>query len=109
MNKNDLIGTVAEASGLTRIQASQAVEGVFDAITGALRKGDEVRLVDTPISQGEPPADTPKTFTATVFSIREDAQNSRWIVDLVVSPQVAPDIAARAATGRVALVLDSGE
>lgn len=71
--------------------------------------GDEVRLVDTPISQGEPPADTPKTFTATVFSIREDAQNSRWIVDLVVSPQVAPDIAARAATGRVALILDSGE
>lgn len=45
MNKNDLIGTVAEASGLTRIQASQAVEGVFDAITGALTKGDEVRLV----------------------------------------------------------------
>ena len=45
MNKNDLIGAVAEASGLTRTQASQAVEGVFDAITGALKKGDEVRLV----------------------------------------------------------------
>lgn len=45
MNKNDLIGAVAEASGLTRTQASQAVEGVFDAITGSLQKGDEVRLV----------------------------------------------------------------
>ncbi|MCC6829342.1 MAG: HU family DNA-binding protein [Novosphingobium sp.] len=45
MNKNDLIGAVAEASGLTRTQASQAVEGVFDAITGSLKKGDEVRLV----------------------------------------------------------------
>ena len=45
MNKNDLIGAVAEASGLTRTQASQAVEGVFDSITGALKKGDEVRLV----------------------------------------------------------------
>lgn len=74
-----------------------------------LSAGDKVRLVDTPISQGEPPADTPKTFTAVVFSIREDAQNSRWIVDLVVSPDKAPDIAARAATGRVALILDAGE
>jgi DNA-binding protein HU-beta len=45
MNKNDLIGAVADASGLSRTQASQAVEGVFDAITSALTKGDEVRLV----------------------------------------------------------------
>jgi DNA-binding protein HU-beta len=45
MNKQDLIGAVAEASGLTKADASKAVEGVFDAITGALKKGDEVRLV----------------------------------------------------------------
>lgn len=45
MNKNDLIGTVAEASGLSRSQASSAVESVFDSISGALKKGDEVRLV----------------------------------------------------------------
>jgi DNA-binding protein HU-beta len=45
MNKQDLIGTVAESSGLTKSDASKAVEGVFDAITGALKKGDEVRLV----------------------------------------------------------------
>jgi DNA-binding protein HU-beta len=30
MNKNDLIGAVAEASGLTRNDATKAVEGVFD-------------------------------------------------------------------------------
>ena len=45
MNKQDLIAAVAEASGLTKADASKAVEGVFDAITGALKKGDEVRLV----------------------------------------------------------------
>ena len=45
MNKNDLIGAVAEASGLTRSDATKAVEGVFDAISGALKSGDEVRLV----------------------------------------------------------------
>ncbi|MCB2073053.1 MAG: HU family DNA-binding protein [Novosphingobium sp.] len=45
MNKNDLISAVANSSGLSRSDATKAVEGVFDAITGALKKGDEVRLV----------------------------------------------------------------
>lgn len=45
MNKNELIGAVAEASGLSKSDASSAVEGVFDAITKSLSKGDEVRLV----------------------------------------------------------------
>lgn len=45
MNKNDLISAVADSSGLSRTDATKAVEGVFDAITAALAKGDEVRLV----------------------------------------------------------------
>ena len=36
MNKNDLIGEVANASGLSKSDASNAVESVFDAITKAL-------------------------------------------------------------------------
>jgi DNA-binding protein HU-beta len=45
MNKQELIASVADASGLTKADASKAVEAVFDGITGALKKGDEVRLV----------------------------------------------------------------
>lgn len=45
MNKNDLIGAVSENSGLSRSDAMRAVDGVFDAISGALKGGDEVRLV----------------------------------------------------------------
>lgn len=45
MNKNDLIAVVAERSGLSKADAAKAVEGVFDAISEALRKGDEVRLI----------------------------------------------------------------
>jgi DNA-binding protein HU-beta len=45
MNKNDLIGAVAEVSGLTKSDSTKAVEAVFESITGALAKGDEVRLV----------------------------------------------------------------
>ncbi|HEY0917911.1 HU family DNA-binding protein [Devosia sp.] len=45
MNKNDLIGVVAEGANLTKAQAGDAVDAVFEAITGSLKKGDEVRLV----------------------------------------------------------------
>jgi DNA-binding protein HU-beta len=45
MNKNDLIGAVAELSGLARAEATKAVEGVFDTITETLKKGEDVRLV----------------------------------------------------------------
>lgn len=45
MNKNDLISAVADSSGLTRNDATKVVEGVFDAISSSLKKGDEVRLV----------------------------------------------------------------
>ena len=45
MNKNELIGAVAEASGLSRTDATKAVEGVGGAIESALKNGDEVRLV----------------------------------------------------------------
>lgn len=45
MNKNDLIAQVANAAALSRADAGKAVDGVFDAISASLSKGDEVRLV----------------------------------------------------------------
>ena len=45
MNKQELIATVADSSGLVRGDAVKAVDAVFEAITAALKKGDEVRLV----------------------------------------------------------------
>ena len=45
MNKNDLIGAVAEKAEITKGQAAEAVDAVFDSIAGSLKKGDEVRLV----------------------------------------------------------------
>mgnify|MGYP003431929573 CR=1 FL=1 len=45
MNKQDLIGKVAEAAGLSRADGAKAVEAVLDAITAALKAGDDVRLV----------------------------------------------------------------
>ena len=45
MNKNDLIGVVADKADISKAQASQAVDAMFEAISGALKGGDDVRLV----------------------------------------------------------------
>lgn len=45
MNKNDLTGMVADKAGVTKAQAADAVDAVFDAITSTLKSGDDVRLV----------------------------------------------------------------
>ena len=41
----ELIASVADVSGLGKGDTSKAVEAVFDVISAALKKGDEVRLV----------------------------------------------------------------
>ena len=33
MNKNDLIGVVADGASITKAQASEAVDAVFEAVT----------------------------------------------------------------------------
>lgn len=45
MNKNELVASVAEKADLSKQQATGAVDAVFDAIQGALGKGDDIRLV----------------------------------------------------------------
>lgn len=46
MNKTDLIAKVANSSGLTKTDASKAIDALFGTITDALKKGGEVRLVN---------------------------------------------------------------
>ena len=45
MNKNDLVSAVSSNAGLSKSDAAKAVAGVFDAISGALSSGGEVRIV----------------------------------------------------------------
>ena len=44
-NKNDLVTYVSTHAGLSKADATKAVDTVFDGITDSLKKGDEVRLV----------------------------------------------------------------
>jgi len=45
VNKTDLVASVADATGMSKADAGNAVESVFDAISSALSGGGEVRLV----------------------------------------------------------------
>jgi len=45
MNKNEFIDRVADLSSMSKTDATRAVDAVFDAITQALKRGDDVRLV----------------------------------------------------------------
>jgi DNA-binding protein HU-beta len=45
MTKNELIAAVADSAKLTKTAAATAVESTFDIITGALKRGDEVKLI----------------------------------------------------------------
>lgn len=44
MNKNELIASVADNSGLSKADATRAIDALLDGITGALKRGDEVRI-----------------------------------------------------------------
>lgn len=45
MNKTDLINTVAEDAGISKKDASKAIEATFETITTALAAGEKVQLV----------------------------------------------------------------
>ncbi len=44
MNKSDLIAVVAEATGISKSEATNAIDATFDVIADALENGDDVRL-----------------------------------------------------------------
>lgn len=74
-----------------------------------LQPGDRVRVVDTPTAQGVPPSTTPATIPGEVASVVGPDDTGLTVVNLIVTDERAADLAARVATGRVALVIDSRE
>ncbi|WP_045225803.1 HU family DNA-binding protein [Methyloterricola oryzae] len=45
MNKAELIEAIADAANLTKADAGRALDGMVNAVTDALKKGDTVSLV----------------------------------------------------------------
>lgn len=45
MNKSELIAAMAESADISKAAAGKALEGMLDAVSGALSKGEGVTLV----------------------------------------------------------------
>ena len=45
MNKNDLIAAVSSSAGLSKSDATRALESLLDTITNALKRGEKVSIV----------------------------------------------------------------
>jgi DNA-binding protein HU-beta len=45
MNKQDLVAFIADSTGLGRVDAGRALDATLDAISEALKAGDDVKLV----------------------------------------------------------------
>ena len=45
MNKNDLIASVASSAGLSKSDATRAIESFLDAITNSLKRDEKVSIV----------------------------------------------------------------
>ena len=74
-----------------------------------LLAGDQVRIVATPGQQGDVGQVAPVAISATVVGLYPNGENGQTVVSLEVPQEQAAELAARAATGKVALVLDSRE
>jgi hypothetical protein len=74
-----------------------------------LRVGDRVRVVATPGDQGEVTGGKQRAIPAVVVGLYPDADQGRTVVSVQVPFELAAELAARSATGKVAVVLDSRE
>lgn len=74
-----------------------------------LRVGDRVRVVTTAEAAGAASTSTPQAVAAVVAMTTLDEMTGNTLVNVQVPSEAAPAIAAKAAAGSVALVLDSQE
>ena len=91
--------------------AGESVVGILLAPgqvpTVDLVPGSHVRVVATPRSQDDPPAATPTGVAAVLVSTSVDESTGHTVANVSVPAAQGPAVAALAATGRAALVLDS--
>ncbi|RPF19488.1 hypothetical protein EDD34_0036 [Myceligenerans xiligouense] len=73
----------------------------------SLAAGDQVRIIETPVSGGDAPVEDPFAIPAAIVTVKEATVGDQTVVDVDVARNQAAALAARAASGRVALVLDA--
>lgn len=105
--------TAEQVTGALVPPEGQSVVGVSLTSTqlpsNQLRVGDRVRVVTTADAAGAAATSTPEAVAALVVMSSLDEISGNTLVNVQVPSEAAPAIAAKAAAGSVALVLDSQE
>jgi len=108
-------GLVTRSAIATTVVPADGASVVGVAVTPAqapsepLQVGDNVRIVVTPAAGEAAPAQLPAFSTAVVVGTSYSEETGQLVVDVQVAEGEAATLAARAATGNVAIVLDSRE
>lgn len=99
---------------------SRPLVGADEQLVGVLAKpgqlpstpltpGAKVMAVTTPGDDGQLPSSPPQFLPARVIHVGSPDSSGNVVVDLAIDSSDGPTLAARAATGRVAIVLASGQ
>lgn len=108
-------GLITAGSTTAEVLPAAGMSVVGVALTPAqvpgmdLQSGDQVRIVVTPPPGDDTAAGPPQFNEAEVVDVHVDGETGATVVDLLVPHADATVLAARVATGNVALVLDSRE
>lgn len=73
--------------------------------SSGLTPGDRLRVVDTPAADADPPTSPPSSIPALVVRVGARDLNGVSVIDVTVASGDGPALAARAATGRIAIVV----
>ena len=83
MNKQELIGQVAERAGLSRNDASRAVETMLELITSTLKRGDEMWIFNPKVNRviKLPPSMMSQSWQGSDFSNNDLAKSDSLLQD----------------------------
>ena len=98
--------------------ADQVVPGEGQSVVGLslasgflpsipLKAGDKVRVVQQPVTMAGQQAGVPSTISASVVGVSKSVDGRATLVDVAVSADAAPGLAAQTSSGKIVLVLDS--
>lgn len=107
ITRENVTSTVVPGKGMSEVGINLAPGALPSS---GLKNGDHVRIVLTPGQQGQyTSGGSPTQIPAPVVDVAAASSSGQQVVDVLVPEGQAPDVAAMAATGKVALVLDSRE
>lgn len=98
MNKGDLVSKIAEDTGLSKSQSSEALNAVLSAVTETLKKGEKVTLIGfgtfSPALRKERQGRNPQTGESITISAKVSAKfkQGKELGDALDTPELVKQL-----------------